>query len=120
MSFVRFNRRADALRVVEKYVTLSLNGETLECSKYDANVSKIVNESASFRNIPQGYGHEDLTKLFAEFGTVKDIKINQDNISGTVYFSSPGSVQRAVQSLNGKSLAENNIFIITQNDDSRK
>ena len=120
MCFVRFNRKSDALNVVDKYATLLVNGETLECSKYDSNVSKVISESANFRNIPEGLGDHELLKLFEEFGIVKDIRINKENNSGIVYFSSSGSVQKAVQALNGKSMAENNVFYITQNEDQSK
>ena len=120
MSFVRFNRKLDALRVAEKHSSLFLNGVNLECSKFDESVSRIVNESASFRNVPESYGEQELLNLFEGYGTVKDIRINQESNSGTVYFSSPGSVQRAVQALNGKALVMNNIFYISQNDDQTR
>jgi RNA recognition motif-containing protein len=119
MSFIRFNRRVDALAAAEKHPTLTINDVALECSKFDGKAKETVNESATFKNIPDAYGEEELLLLFSQYGSVANITINEENSTGIVSFSTSGSVQKAVQSLNGKAIAEK-VFILTSSDAEKK
>lgn len=119
MSFIRFNRRVDALTAAEKHPTLTINDVALECSKFDGKAKETVNESATFKNIPDGYGQAELSELLSQYGTVANITINQEGSTGIVSFSTSGSVQKAVQSLNGKAIGDK-VFILAAADAEKK
>lgn len=110
-AFVRFNRKEDALKVKD----VTVNDIELEISNYDDNQKDNANKSASFKNVPTGYGESELSELFGEYGEVNEVKLSSDGTTGTVFFSSSGSVLKAQQNLNGKQIGDK-IFYITPNE----
>jgi RNA recognition motif-containing protein len=119
IAFVKFENREDALSAAEKSASIIVNGVELELSKYDGKGKELVNQSAKFRNVPTGYGREELLQLFAQYGTCTEVRINDDNESGTVFYSTPGSILKAVQNLNGKLLGDK-VFMVTPGKNESK
>jgi len=121
IAFVRFNRKADALKAAEKYSTLEINDVKLECSKY-AQQSKprtLSTESATFKNFPTSYTEEEAYKMLSEYGQIAELNLDQATGTGTVSYSNHGSVTKAIQGLNGKKL-EDQTFLISDNSEKKK
>lgn len=120
MAYVRFNRKDDALKATELHSTLVINSVPLEVQKYNPKDTNTVNESATFRNFPDDYSEEDMANLLQEYGTISNLIMNKEKCTGSVYYSTPGSVQKASQALNGKSLVEGRVFMIAPSETERK
>lgn len=121
IAFVRFNRKADALKAAEKYKTLEINDVKLECSKY-AQQSKprtLSTESATFKNLPTSYTEEEAYKMLSEYGQIAELNLDRESGTGTVSYANHGSVTKAIQGLNGKKL-EDQTFLISDNSEKKK
>jgi RNA recognition motif-containing protein len=121
-AFVRFCRKADALRAVENHPKVTVNNIELECTKYDENsrpakASSI--ESAKFSNVPTQYSEEYMKNLLSKYGVVEEISLDVDERTGTVSYSKYGAVAQAIQDLNGKTLGDK-VFIISDTSEKRK
>lgn len=126
-AFVRFTKKENALRAAENHSNLEINGVKLECSKFERKQSKenkeTVSESASFSNLPTMYTQETAKELFSQYGTVTSLTIDESDRTGTVSFSTFGSVNKAIQSMNGRKFEDASgvvdstqpAFIITDN-----
>mmetsp|Transcript_9131 Transcript_9131/g.8736 ORF Transcript_9131/g.8736 Transcript_9131/m.8736 type:complete len:523 (-) Transcript_9131:82-1650(-) len=126
-AFVRFTKKENALRAAENHSNLEINGVKLECSKFERKQSKenkeVVSESASFSNLPTMYTEETAKELFSQYGTVTSLTIDENDRTGTVSFSTFGSVNKAIQSMNGRKFEDASgvadstqpAFIITDN-----
>lgn len=121
IAFVRFNRKADALKAAEKYSTLEVNDVKLECSKYSQQAKPRTSstESASFKNLPSSYTHEDAHKMLSEYGSIAELTLDSESGTGTVSYSTHGAVTKAIQMLNGRKV-DNHTFLISDNTENKK
>lgn len=120
IAFVKFYSREEALRVADLHKSVLVNGISLDISKYNGEAKDPVNQSAKFLNIPENYGREELITLFSSFGTVSEVKLNDDGDSGVVFYSTPGSVTKAVQTLNGKVMDGGKVFMVSADKNAEK
>lgn len=105
-AFVRYTRKENALKAAEKYKTLEINSVQIECSKFEpkqTNTQKeTIIEQASFRNLPANFSEESARELFGQYGVVTSLTLDEAARTGTVEFSTVGSVNKIIQGLNGR------------------
>lgn len=120
-AFVRFTRKADALKAAEKHKTLIVNDVELECTKYEAQTkpTSVPTAAATFKNVPSTYTEEKLRQLLSVYGQIADLTLNTTEGTGTVYYNSHAAVSKAIQSLNGTKL-DDHTFIISDNSDKKR
>jgi RNA recognition motif-containing protein len=118
-SFVRFNRKEDAIKAAKKYPKLTVNGVVMEISEFDEKARPVVNESITIKNLPNTFTEASLQEIFSQFGSIADVRYTDGQDTATIFYSTPGSVTKAVQSYNGK-VFEDKMLIVSASDSEKK
>ena len=118
--FVQFDRDEDALKAIEKVNGMVILGQTVKVELFKPFAER-ESKKSSFtnvyvKNLPQSYGAEQLTALFAKIGEVANVHVVVDQEGkpkgfGFVNFVNGEDALRATQELHDTDLEDKKLWV---------
>jgi len=125
--FVQFENEADALALLAKTTSLTIDGSVAEISKFvprnssrdDANAASVGENLTNLfiKNIPDAFDGDDLRSLFSVFGHITSAVVMKDPATGFsrrygfVNFANPEDADKAIAEMDGHKIESNRLIV---------